>query len=285
MYTNLSNLASSKKTVYSWDGQPWWACLALASLIQVVSPVARADGATGAVLSAQTQGVEGRVGHDYWTKPFWNRKYTYRLNFATKKILDVGPKENCDKVITPTYIAGKDSIFVEHSRSEEKGNLVLIGEFLYANNINAEAGNLPAPGKPYMLCVGTSAPTNSMIPEWEIRRVGGVDTGILVIPFKVRQGDLFSDSTIGPYFAFSGSVFTLLTTFGLSQVTVKASGETDVKTETGLTFALGAVWKLKKDWNIGLVVGADHLSGEAGQNFKFQNKPWWSFAIGYQFAQ
>lgn len=271
MKAYIDNRVFAPTNYFLNDLRLWRLCLAVALMIGML-PTSWAG--------------EKFVGDTYFTKPFWNLRYTYRFKFAVERILDVGSIDDCGKEAATTYSAGKDSIFVEHSRVEENGVLMLIGEFTYANNIGTtRADSVPVLGKPYMVCIGAPTENNSVTADWAIRRAGGVDTGVLVIPFKVRQGDLFSDSTIGPYFAFSGSTFTLLTTFGLTQVTVKASNETDVKTETGLTVALGAVWRLKKDWDIGLVVGADHLSGEAGQNFKFQNKPWWSFAIGYQFKQ
>lgn len=269
-----------------------WLYLTAMLMTIALAPSARAEDApTSTTTSDQAKKAEDerrkkRYGKDYVTRPFWNRRYTYRLDFPVSRIIEAAPGTSCDVKSNSAYSAGKNSIFVEYSRAEDKGNVTLIGEFEYINDegVSNEAAK-PELGKAYKVCIGVPAVDNNMISPWDIRRAGGVDTGILVIPFKVRQGDLFSDSTIGPYFAFSGSVFTLLTTFGLSQVTVKASGETDVKTETGLTFAIGTVWRLKKDWNIGLVVGVDHLSGEAGRNFTFQDSPWWSFAIGYQFAQ
>jgi hypothetical protein len=40
------------------------------------------------------------------------------------------------------------------------------------------------------------------VPRSYYRRVGGFNTGVLVVPFKLRRGDIFSDSTIGPYLSY-----------------------------------------------------------------------------------
>ena len=40
------------------------------------------------------------------------------------------------------------------------------------------------------------------------RRLGGWDAGFLVVPFKVRGGDLYGDSAIDPYLSYIGYSFT-----------------------------------------------------------------------------
>jgi len=222
-----------------------------------------------------------QVGSDFPTKPFWSVKNTYRFVFPSTAIRDVNATGGCSGALPATKIAvGTKSVFVEHKRSEDGKEL--IGEFDYVTTTGlpttgAQTAKL---GTAYRVCQADDS-----VPDWAIRRSGGLDTGILVIPFKVRSGSLYGDSTLGPYVAASGSTISLLATFGLTQISTKSQDQTDIKEETGLTFAVGTIWRVKKDWDIGLVVGIDHLSGAAGQEFRFQNKPWWSFSIGYNFTK
>jgi len=124
------------------------------------------------------------------------------------------------------------------------------------------------------------------VPRSHYRRIGGLNTGILVVPFKLRRGDIFSDSTIGPYISYKWEVIELLATAGLSQIsTVETGSTTDIKSESGLTAAVGLNFSISKDWDIALIVGADRLSGKAGQDWKYQSKPWVSFAIGFNFTR
>ena len=236
-----------------------------------------------AVLAACASGAQAapqEAGSDWFTKPFWSIKNTYRVVFPVDGIRAAGPKEKCSTAVpAPKIAAGTKSVFVEHKRSED--GTELIGEFDYVTTTGVEsAATSPTLGTAYRLCINETD-----IPELNLRRAGGLDTGVLVIPFKVRSGSLYSDSTVGPYIAGSGSMISLLATFGLTQISTKPRDQSDLKEETGLTFAVGTIWRVKKDWDIGLVAGIDHLSGDAGRDFRFQNKWWWSFSIGYNFTK
>jgi hypothetical protein len=209
-------------------------------------------------------------GKDYITKPFWNISKTYRADFKIKEIHE----EGADCATDGTLEVGSDSIFKELSFNEEKKEMIVSFDY-----IKDESGdvNLPAIGTPYKLCISKTR-------DYKYRRAGGIDTGVLVIPYKVRSGDIFGDSTVGPYVAFKGDSISLLATFGLTQVSVSDINNADVKSETGLSAAVGLVWSVSDSFDIGLVVGKDHLSGEAGDNFRYQDKSWWSFSIGYNFT-
>jgi len=117
------------------------------------------------------------------------------------------------------------------------------------------------------------------------KRVGGVSTGVLVVPFKIRKGSIFSDSTIAPYLSCKWEVIELLAAAGVSQISVSKLGESDVKSETGLSIALGVNFEIAKDWDVAFVVGGDHISSDAGKTWKYQDKVWYSFAIGYNFTR
>jgi hypothetical protein len=80
--------------------------------------------------------------------------------------------------------------------------------------------------------------------------------------------------------------FKVLATAGLSQIsTVEGGASSEIKSETGLSSALGINFRLGKDWDIALIAGIDRLSGAAGEMWKYQNKPWVSFAIGFNFTR
>lgn len=135
--------------------------------------------------------------------------------------------------------------------------------------------------KPFRLCL---TETNK-VEKSNYKRVGGLNTGLLVIPYKFRKGDIYSDSTIGPYISYKRETVEILATFGLSKISVSEVGTDKVETEDGLTLALGVNFEISKDWDIALIVGADHLSGSKGDTWEFQDEPWISFAIGFNFTR
>jgi len=40
-----------------------------------------------------------------------------------------------------------------------------------------------------------------------------------------------------------------------------------------------------KDWDIAFLIGVDHLSGDKGKNWQYQDEVWFSFAIGFNFTR
>ncbi|WP_286694088.1 hypothetical protein [Spongiibacter sp. UBA1325] len=116
-------------------------------------------------------------------------------------------------------------------------------------------------------------------------RVGGFDTGVLVLPFKLRSGDIYGDSSIGPYMGYRYNKTQYLFSLGLTQVSVSEVGTKDVETKSGITFALGVSREIAKNWEIGFVAGVDHLSGDVGKNWEYQDEPWVAFSIGFNFTR
>ncbi|MFT5022550.1 MAG: hypothetical protein ACI9O3_000142 [Colwellia sp.] len=135
--------------------------------------------------------------------------------------------------------------------------------------------------KPFKFCLTE----NNKVEKSNYIRVGGLNTGLLVIPYKLRKGDIYSDSAIGPYISYKRETFELLAAFGLSKISVSEVGTDKVETEDGLTLALGVNFEISKNWDIALIVGVDHLSGSKGDDWEFQDEPWVSFAIGYSFTR
>lgn len=134
---------------------------------------------------------------------------------------------------------------------------------------------------PFKVCLdGTHEVSRS-----SYKRIGGVSTGVLVVPFKLRDGDIYSDTTVGPYISYKWEVIEMLATIGLSQISVSEVGSEDVESRTGLTGAVGVNFEVDKNWDVALLAGVDHLSGKVGDEWKYQGEPWYSFAIGFNFTR
>lgn len=135
--------------------------------------------------------------------------------------------------------------------------------------------------KPFKLCKkGVNEVQRS-----NYRRIGGVSTGLLVIPFKLRSGDIYSDTTIGPYISYKLERFEILATAGISQIATSEIGTEKVESKSGLTYGAGVSFEIAKDWDIAVIVGKDHLSGDFGDKWQYQDKAWVSFAIGFNFTR
>ncbi len=214
-----------------------------------------------------------QYGNDWPTKPFWSveAKYRFKYDYADIYDLDIDCKKLESVTESQRHAAGVKSTFTEQLVKDEER----IIDFSFVNNTG---NNSPVINKPYKVC-------NDKLLPYQTKRVGGIDTGILVVPYKVRSGDLYGESSLGPYIALRGNSISLLGTFGITQVSVADLTNQDVKTESGLSYAAGLVWTIKDEFDIGLIVGRDHLSGSAGDNFKFQDKTWWSFALGYNLTR
>ena len=53
-------------------------------------------------------------------------------------------------------------------------------------------------------------------------------------------------------------------------------------TVLGITGSVGAIFQIK-DFQIGLVLGWDRAAGELGKDWIYNNRPWFSFSIGFSF--
>lgn len=209
----------------------------------------------------------------------WNK--TYKLNYDLNSLRNQTGECVAGEALKNLAYAGRGSIFHVNTR-HDKDDLVFI-EFEYV----APAQNPPAKiaraeiNKPYYLCKDK----NITSPNY-YRQVGGVSTGIAIVPMKIRNDLTFSgDSTIGPYVGMSGENFSLLGLFGFSQLTVPVTaGSDELETRTGLSVAVGINWKVRDFFNLGIVGGIDHVAGDAGSRFAYQNAPWGAFMIGYSFT-
>ncbi len=125
--------------------------------------------------------------------------------------------------------------------------------------------------------------------EYEI--LSGVKYGGLVVPFKYRSidGTITGDATLGGYIGYwqkwLGVETTPFLSIGLSRIAVQDINAQNPDYKTGITYAFGIFWELKSDFQVGAIVGWDHLGGGSGQNWKYENTAWYTFGIGYKFGQ
>jgi len=221
------------------------------------------------------------------TRAFWGITFTPSFK-NTYEIGLINTTEGCDDDVTPTMLPKKSyfkQTLVKSSQNEKEMivHIYEVDEFDDRDNStpNKKTTEDKYFSKPFKLClVGDNKVGTSYY-----KRVGGVNTGILVVPFKLRSGDIFSDSTIGQYISYKWEVIELLATAGLSQLSISEIGTNEIETKTGITYAFGINFEIDKDWDLALLIGADHLSGTTGDNWQYQNKAWVSFAIGFNFTR
>lgn len=138
--------------------------------------------------------------------------------------------------------------------------------------------------------------------NWKKKRNYKITTGLLTIPFKLRpeQGDknftMTTDVTIGPYIGITKRIskrnpyyLTLPATLGLSFVNINDNTTSVVQSDPnigivpGYTWSTGLIVQLNK-FDIGFVLGQDFAS-DVGNDWIYQGKTWYSFAIGYNFSK
>jgi len=131
------------------------------------------------------------------------------------------------------------------------------------------------------------------LPKAAVRR--GWDFGTLVVPFKLQTSGKTSvqtSATLGGYLGYRfgwdmfGIKFSPIAFAGLSEIPtqqVQKNGKTASQTVAGISYGAGIVATVKDSFNVGLVVGADHV--DSAQPYQFQDKPWVSLEIGYSFTK
>ena len=122
----------------------------------------------------------------------------------------------------------------------------------------------------------------------------GWDYGVLVAPFKLQLSkgkELSGSASIGPYLGYRipmGLDVTLnpVAFAGASNISINntdASGKSTSESLAGLSYGAGLVFGFKSSFQVGLLIGADHVNSSA--KYQYNNKPWLSFEIGYSFMQ
>lgn len=127
-------------------------------------------------------------------------------------------------------------------------------------------------------------------------------TGVLTVPFKLRPAiedknfTMSTDATIGPYLGVTKRInkrnpyyLTIPATLGLTFVNINDNTTSNVESDPNIgvvpaiTWSTGLILQLNK-FDVGFVLGQDFAS-DVGDQWIYQGKLWYSFAIGYSFSK
>jgi len=130
------------------------------------------------------------------------------------------------------------------------------------------------------------------LPDFNYELHSGLDYGELTLPFKLQlsDGSLTTGSTVGGFIGYRwrplfGIPTTVLISGGLAGIPVTDVNAASVHTEFGLTAAAGFVFTIAGQFQMGFIVGRDHISGPARARFPYQGKTWASASIGFAFIK
>jgi hypothetical protein len=114
----------------------------------------------------------------------------------------------------------------------------------------------------------------------------GKTSGLLVLPYKYRtdDGSVTGEATVGYYAGWEFSFATLIASAGLSQVSLPVS-ETETENQSAVTLAGGVLLNNWDNVDIGLVIGIDHIGGNKGDTWQYEDDPWFSIMVGWNFSQ
>ncbi len=127
------------------------------------------------------------------------------------------------------------------------------------------------------------------LPEASYRLRFGIAHGPLIVPFKYRtkDGSLTGQSTLGYYLGFKSDYLygsgTLFFSTGLTLIPVNDVNSSSTDEKTGVSWAFGYSFASKSKFQAAIIFGWDHIGGEAGDNWDYEDDPWLSFAIGFEF--
>lgn len=203
---------------------------------------------------------------NYYVIPLLNADQSCDDSSATRTTI---PRNTYFKQTKDSDAQSKDSMLVHVYNTDQDTNLATTKNKYFS--------------RPFKVCL--TGHTNNRVERSYYKRVGGINTGVLVVPFKLRDGNFYSDSTIGPYISYKWEYWETIATLGLSKISTSEIDTDEVTSEDGLTFALGASYEVAKDWDIALLIGVDHLSGDKGESWQYQDEIWFSFAIGFNFTR
>ena len=118
-------------------------------------------------------------------------------------------------------------------------------------------------------------------------REGGINTGVMLIPFKSYGGDIQSNSSAGGYISYQNDAMHWLGTVGFSQISVAANSDDTTATDTviesqiGLMVAGGLVVEFVRNWDLSILIGFDHLlASDSGADWEHQDRPWIALGVG-----
>ena len=123
-------------------------------------------------------------------------------------------------------------------------------------------------------------------------RKAGINTGVILIPFKSYGGDVFSNSSAGGYISYQNDAIHWLGTVGISQISVTtgnsdtANTETGIESQIGIMLAGGLAVEIVRNWDLSVLVGFDHLlSSDSGASWEHQDKPWIALGVGFNLTR
>jgi hypothetical protein len=136
------------------------------------------------------------------------------------------------------------------------------------------------------------------LPDGTFRR-SGFTHGPLFVPFKRRFSDkvLSGEGNLGYFLGYEvgeirgfsvvpiGSIGISLVNLNNNSASTTNSTRGDSGVQAAFTYSVGLVLKTFDKFQLGLVLGHDRIGGEAGANWKYENKWWMSFAFGYEFVR
>ena len=202
----------------------------------------------------------------------------------------------------PTFVA-PEHIFFKVTRIETSASGdVLHGIFL--TDIDTPSADLDGTDSPRFVSVTTTGadPQAYKIDRtkpYKIARgdlltspiiAGGWTYGLLAAPYKFHFKDrsFSSATTLGPYFGretLSGSTTRkLIGSVGITSVPVVTSdGKTTTTTNrTALSFSVGYLFDIGKNFEAGFLLGVDTAGPRSG--YQYNGKPWVALDLGYKFS-
>ena len=127
------------------------------------------------------------------------------------------------------------------------------------------------------------------LPKESYRLHFGIAHGPLIVPFKLRtnDGSLTGQSTLGYYLGIKSDFLfgsgTLFGSAGITLIPVKDVNSSSTDEKTGVSWAFGYSFASKSNFQAAIIVGWDHLGGDAGDSWEYEDDTWVSFAIGFEF--
>lgn len=132
--------------------------------------------------------------------------------------------------------------------------------------------------------------SKEILTEHKYELAFGFAWGTLTVPVKIQLGDgnMVTGTTLGAYAGRIQTIwhipFTVLASAGPAVIPISEVGTNGVATELGWSYAFGLLIEPIRHAQIGILIGADHVVGDTGRNYRYQDKLWISFAIGYNFS-
>lgn len=125
-----------------------------------------------------------------------------------------------------------------------------------------------------------------------IRFHSGFDHGGLTVPYKLRFNEttISPSATLGYYIGHKVSTginwyTSFIGTFGLTGIALNDVNSENVDNVLGISYGGGIIFNYDNKIQFGAIVGADIIGGDKGKDWKYENKPWVSIAIGFTFLR